>query len=297
MVTLGTMAGTVYLYVVIPKGFFPVEDTGFISVTVEGPADISFRAMRERQGADRRDDPAGSGRRTIVNSTVGVGGPNATNNTGRMFVGLKPKSERGPRAPVLQRLRRTTASVVGMAVYFREIQNINLGGRISKGEFQYTMQSSETETLYRVSDEMLEKDQDDPGPARRQQRPLHQEPGDRDRDRPREGGVLRHLGRSDPPGALQRVRQPAGRDDLHADQRLPDHPGDAARLPGRRHRPVEDLSQDQPRQHVRPRSTIGGGVLGTGTPNGMSIPLSAVTQAGAERSGRCRSTIRASSRR
>ncbi len=156
LVTLGTMAGTAYLYVVIPKGFFPVEDTGFISVKVEGPADISFRAMRERQNAIAaivRQDPAVA----FVNSTVGVGGPNSTNNTGSMFVGLKPKAERGPSGPVLQRLRRATGSVVGMQVYFREIQNINLGGRIAKGEFQYTMQSSDTETLYRVSDEMLER--------------------------------------------------------------------------------------------------------------------------------------------
>src|SRR4051795_5254333 len=162
LVTILTMVGTVYLYVIIPKGFFPVEDTGMLSVTVEGPADISFRAMRERQNAIAdmiRNDPAVA----YVNSTVGVGGPNATNNTGRMFVGLKPKSERGPSKAVLQRLRQQTSTVTGMAVYFREIQNINLGGRISKGEFQYTMQSSDQEALYRLSNEMLEKVKTIPG--------------------------------------------------------------------------------------------------------------------------------------
>src|SRR4030095_337055 len=83
LVTLGTMAGTAYLYVAIPKGFFPVEDAGFISVKVEGPADISFRAMRERQSGIAeliRQDPAVA----FVNSTVGVGGPNSTVNTGSM---------------------------------------------------------------------------------------------------------------------------------------------------------------------------------------------------------------------
>src|SRR6188768_3235687 len=77
MVTLGTMAATAYLYVVIPKGFFPVEDSGFVVVKVEGPADISYRAMLERQTtiADLiRKDPAVA----FVNSTVGVGGPNST---------------------------------------------------------------------------------------------------------------------------------------------------------------------------------------------------------------------------
>src|SRR3954452_13325099 len=131
LVTLATMAGTVYLYVVIPKGFFPVEDTGMLSVTVEGPADISFRAMRERQQAIAeivRQDPGVD----YVNSTVGVGGPNATNNTGRMFVVLKPKKDRESMPVVQQRLRQATGSVVGMQVYYRAIQNINLGGRISK---------------------------------------------------------------------------------------------------------------------------------------------------------------------
>src|SRR6201988_4034321 len=103
LVTLGTMVATAYLYVVIPKGFFPVEDTGLLSVTGEGPGHISFRAMQDRQRQIAeiiRQDPAVA----YLNNTVGVGGPNATNNTGRMFVGLKPKAERGPSGPVLQRL-------------------------------------------------------------------------------------------------------------------------------------------------------------------------------------------------
>ncbi len=157
MVTLATMVGTVWLYIVIPKGFFPVEDTGFISATVEGPADISFRAMldRQRQIADiiRADKSV-----DYINSTVGVGGPNSTNNTGRIFVGLKPKKERGESSAVtVDRLRKATASVIGMQTYFREIQNINLGGRISKGEYQYTLQSSDTETLYASSEEMRQR--------------------------------------------------------------------------------------------------------------------------------------------
>src|SRR5258707_6822736 len=146
MVTFATMAGTAYLYVVIPKGFFPVEDTGFISATVEAPSDISFRAMQDRQReianiirSDRAVD--------YINSTVGVGGPNSTNNTGRIFVALKPKKERGENGEagqVVARLRNSANAVTGMTTYFRQIQNINLGGRISKGEYQYTMQSSES---------------------------------------------------------------------------------------------------------------------------------------------------------
>src|SRR5438477_6808810 len=157
LVTLATMAGTVYLYVVIPKGFFPVEDTGMLSVTVEGPADISFRAMRERQQAIAeivRQDPGVD----YVNSTVGVGGPNATNNTGRMFVVLKPKKERAENVTqVIQRLRRSANTVTGMITYFQAVQNINITGRISKSEFQYTLQSSDTEALYRIAPEMRDR--------------------------------------------------------------------------------------------------------------------------------------------
>jgi HAE1 family hydrophobic/amphiphilic exporter-1 len=162
-VTLATMVATVYLYTAIPKGFFPTEDTGFISATVEGPADISFRAMTDRQqqivDVIRKDKAV-----DYVNSTVGVGGPNATNNTGRIFVALKPKKERGESSTaVLQRLRTATNSVTGMTTYLREIQNINLGGRISKGEFQYTLQSSETEALYAASEEMRQRIGEIPG--------------------------------------------------------------------------------------------------------------------------------------
>jgi hydrophobic/amphiphilic exporter-1 (mainly G- bacteria), HAE1 family len=157
VVTAVTMVATVGLYIVIPKGFFPVEDTGFISATVEGPADISFRAMQERQLAIAnivRADPAVD----YINSTIGVGGPNTTNNTGRIFVALKPKSERKDTGiQVIQRLRHSANSVTGMTTYFRMIQNINLGGRISKGEYQYTLQTSDTELLYKSADEMLRR--------------------------------------------------------------------------------------------------------------------------------------------
>jgi hydrophobic/amphiphilic exporter-1 (mainly G- bacteria), HAE1 family len=154
---IGTLIGTVWLYIVIPKGFFPVEDTGFINVTTEGPSDISFTAMYNRQleiAEILRRDPAVA----YINSTIGAGGPNPTNNYGRFFVALKPRHERGENSTaVIQRLRASTNTVTGMATYFQNVQNINITGRISKSEFQYTLQSSDTETLYRVGPEMLEK--------------------------------------------------------------------------------------------------------------------------------------------
>ena len=138
LVTLGTMVGTVYLYIIIPKGFFPIEDTGFISVTVEGPADISFHAMRERQHAIAAIVRAGSGGRLRQFDGRGRRPELRPPTTGRMFVALKPKTERGPSGAGDPAAAPHDRPVAGMEVYFREIQNINIGGRISKGEFQYT---------------------------------------------------------------------------------------------------------------------------------------------------------------
>jgi HAE1 family hydrophobic/amphiphilic exporter-1 len=156
-ITLATLAATVWLYIVVPKGFFPVEDTGFIAATTEGSSDISFQAMAERQRKIAEivlKDPAVA----YLNSTVGVGGPNPTTNYGRMFIALKPKAQRKDNATaVIQRLRRTANTVTGMAVYFQNVQNINITGRISKSEYQYTLQSSDTDTLYRVAPELRDK--------------------------------------------------------------------------------------------------------------------------------------------
>jgi HAE1 family hydrophobic/amphiphilic exporter-1 len=284
MITFATMAGTAYLYVVIPKGFFPVEDTSFISATIEGPADISFRAMQDRQReianvirADRAVD--------YINSTVGVGGPNSTNNTGRIFVALKPKKERGENGEaneVVARLRREANKVTGMTSYFRMIQNINLGGRISKGEFQYTMQSSETETLYRVSDEMLAR--------------IKTIEGLRD--------LNSDLYIRNPQVVIEIDREKAAVYGISVDQiRQELYNAFGSRQVATIYTPINDyqiiletrpefqndtsgLSKIYVKTSVPVGSAaataasplVGGGVLGSGTPNGMAVPLSAVTK-------------------
>jgi HAE1 family hydrophobic/amphiphilic exporter-1 len=157
LVTFGTLAATFWLYAVIPKGFFPTEDTGFISASTEGASDVSFGQMAtlQRQVAEIiRADKAVD----YVNSTIGAGGPNPTLNAGRMFIALKPKKERGESSTdIIQRLRRAANTVPGMAVYFQNVQNINITGRISKSEFQYTLQSSDTTLLYEVAPQMRDK--------------------------------------------------------------------------------------------------------------------------------------------
>ena len=157
LLTFGTLAATFWLYMVIPKGFFPTEDTGFISASTEASSDVSFAQMAvlQRQVAEIvRADKAVD----YVNSTIGAGGPNPTLNAGRMFIALKPKKERGESSTeVIQRLRRAANVVPGMAVYFQNVQNINITGRISKSEFQYTLQSSDTSLLYEVAPQMRDK--------------------------------------------------------------------------------------------------------------------------------------------
>jgi HAE1 family hydrophobic/amphiphilic exporter-1 len=153
-ITFATLIGSAWLYVIIPKGFFPAEDTGFIAATTEGPSDISFEAMvaMQRQIAEivRADKAVDS-----VQSTVGAGGPNATPNYGRMFMVLKPRSERRESSvDVIQRLRRSANVLPGMKVYFQNVQNIRIVARFAKSEFQYTLQSGDTETLYRIAPEI-----------------------------------------------------------------------------------------------------------------------------------------------
>ena len=155
-ITLATLAGTVFLYVIVPKGFFPQEDTGFLIGVTEAATDTSFAAMVERQkvlAAMIQQDPAVE----FVNSTVGAGGPNTTTNYGRFFISLKPRSEREPVQVVIGRLRRIALQVPGLQAFFQSIQNLNIGGRISKSQYQYVLQSGDTDALYRLAPRMREQ--------------------------------------------------------------------------------------------------------------------------------------------
>ncbi len=162
MVTLGTFFATIVLYAIVPKGFFPQEDTGYVIGITEGATDISFPEISQlqRKVADVvRADPAVA----YVNSTAGAGGPNSVGNSGRMLVALKPRNERDSLQKILARLRQTANIVPGLAIYFQPIQNINLGGKLAKSQYQYTLQSNDTASLYRITPELREKISKIPG--------------------------------------------------------------------------------------------------------------------------------------
>ncbi|MCA1457985.1 efflux RND transporter permease subunit [Bradyrhizobium sp. BRP22] len=161
-VTLATLAGTFYLYIIVPKGFFPQEDTGFLIGVTEAATDTSFEAMKVRQQAlvdVLRTDPAVG----YVNSTVGSGGPNPTANYGRLFIALKPQKERDNAAVVIGRLRQKARDIPGIQAFFQSVQNLNIGGRVSKSQYQYVLQSGDTESLYRIAPDMRDKIEKIPG--------------------------------------------------------------------------------------------------------------------------------------
>jgi hydrophobe/amphiphile efflux-1 (HAE1) family protein len=157
MVMLGTVAVTGYLYAVVPKGFFPQQDTGLILGFSEAAQDISYQAMAERQQAlvaAVLEDPAVAS----VGTGIGAGGGNYTTNTGRMFISLKPKSQRDASADqVILRLQQRLAKIQGIALYMQAAQDITIGGRLNKTQYQYTLADSNPGELHHWAPLFLEK--------------------------------------------------------------------------------------------------------------------------------------------
>jgi multidrug efflux pump subunit AcrB len=148
---LGTVALTVYLYVIIPKGFFPQQDTGLIIGQSEAAQDISYQAMTERQQAMLDaivKDPAVD----TVGTATGAGGGLYTLNDGRVFIQLKPKAQRGPIDQVMARLRTTLAKIQGITLYMQAAQDITIGARLNKTQFQYTLNDSDPGELSHWTD-------------------------------------------------------------------------------------------------------------------------------------------------
>ena len=140
LVALATLAGTVYLYIVVPKGFFPVQDTGVIMGISEAPQSTSFEAMRERQLALNRailTDPAVES----LSSFIGIDGTNTTVNSGRIQINLKPVEEREINAvEVIRRLRPALAKVPGITLFMQPVQDLTVETRVSRTQYQYSLE-------------------------------------------------------------------------------------------------------------------------------------------------------------
>jgi hydrophobic/amphiphilic exporter-1 (mainly G- bacteria), HAE1 family len=151
------LAATIYLFMVIPKGFIPSEDTGQINATTEAAQDISFESMVKHQQAAAaiiQQDPNVE----AFMSSVGSGGANSTSNNGRFLIRLKPTKERKLSADeVIQELRPKLARITGLNVYLQNPPAINVGGRTSKGQYQFTLQDADNRELYQYAPQVEEK--------------------------------------------------------------------------------------------------------------------------------------------
>ncbi len=156
LVALSTLIATIWLYKSVPKGFFPQQDTGILMGSTDAAQDISFGAMAELQQKVAKivlDDPAVA----TVGSFMGSGGGGTLNN-GRMFITLKPLAERKVGAEqVIARLRRKLADVSGMSLFLQAAQDIRVGGRMSRAQFQYALQSGDLDELNRWSTLLVDR--------------------------------------------------------------------------------------------------------------------------------------------
>ena len=143
LVTAGTLAATIFLYVESPKGFLPPQDTGLISGVTDADTSVSFDEMsklQQRVAADIRTDPAVEG----VTSVVGVGTVNATPNAGRLSIVLKPRESRDGVKAIIKRLNEKLALVPKITVAFQSVQDIQITAQSSRSQYQYTLNGTDT---------------------------------------------------------------------------------------------------------------------------------------------------------
>jgi len=154
LVTFATVGLNVYLFVIVPKGFFPQQDAGRIIGSIQASQDISFPAMREKMTEFAnivRTDPA-------VTAVVAFTGGANTTNTGRMFISLTPLNERKASADqIINRLRGKLSHVPGANLFLQAVQDLRIGGRASNAQFQYTLQSTDLTELNTFAPQMLAK--------------------------------------------------------------------------------------------------------------------------------------------
>jgi multidrug efflux pump len=147
LVAIATLVATVWLFIKIPKGFFPVQDTGVILGISEAPQAVSFAAMAERQQALARtilDDPAVES----LSSFIGIDGTNTTINSGRIQINLKPLEERGIDASeIIRRLNPKLAEVDGIQLFMQPVQDLTVEDRVSRTQFQYSLEDPDSKEL------------------------------------------------------------------------------------------------------------------------------------------------------
>ena len=155
--TVGTLALTILLYVVVPKGFFPVQDTGQILGISEASQTVSFNAMADRQQQLAKiilQDPDVAN----LNSFIGIDGVNTTANSGRIQINLKPRDERSATASdIIRRLQPKLAQVQGITLYMQPVQDLTVEDRVSRTQFQYTIEDADAQELAAWTPRLVDK--------------------------------------------------------------------------------------------------------------------------------------------
>jgi multidrug efflux pump len=162
LVTLATLIATVWLYVLMPKGFLPAQDTGLILGVSEAGTEVSFEQMQRLQGqveAAIKQDPDVAG----VVSIIGVSRMNPTPNAGRLAITLKPRNQRKASVDdVVARLKRAVAPIPGMMLYFQPVQDIQISTRVSRAQYQYTLVGANADDVAEWSDKLVAQMRNDP---------------------------------------------------------------------------------------------------------------------------------------
>ena len=162
LIALGTVAATAWMTMALPKGFVPNEDTGQIFAMTEAAQGVSFEKMGELQqqaAAIVLENPHVG----AFMSSIGVGGPNATANTGRLFMNLKPRSQRPPADAIIADLRAKFAEIPGLRVFPQVLPTIRIGGTLTKSLYQFTLAGPNLEELYAVAPKVEAKMRQIPG--------------------------------------------------------------------------------------------------------------------------------------
>ena len=157
LVTAGTLVLTLFLYVIVPKGFFPVQDTGVILGISEAPDYVSFESMAQRQQALAKvilQDPAVDS----LSSFIGVDGTNVTPNEGRIQINLKPRDQRKEDASaIIRRLQPQLAKVEGILLYMQPVQDLTVEDRVSRTQFQYSIEDADANELAQWTPKLVAK--------------------------------------------------------------------------------------------------------------------------------------------
>ena len=235
LVAVGTLVATIYLFLIMPKGFFPVQDTGVILGISEAPQTISFPAMARAAAGTGQGDSARIRRWTACRRSSASTAPTRTLNSGRIQINLKPLEERKISASdVIRRLQPQLAQVDGITLFMQPVQDLTVEDRVSRTQFQYTLEDPDAQGTGRVGAAVSSPScKPLPRTARRGQRPAERGLAGHAGDRPRHRLALRHHAADDRRHALRRLRAAADLDHVHAVEPVPRGAGGQAGVSAR----------------------------------------------------------------